>query len=67
MFIENHINCLHRKHVFEVPMAFCVSQERTSHSIGCPAGCSNEIEKPTCGSDGYIYRNECELKLLNCG
>ncbi|KAJ8973067.1 hypothetical protein NQ317_004404 [Molorchus minor] len=56
-----------RKHVFEVPMAYCVGQERTSHSIGCPAGCYNEIEKPTCGSDGFIYKSECELKLLNCG
>ncbi|KAJ8925409.1 hypothetical protein NQ315_009241 [Exocentrus adspersus] len=55
------------KHVFEVPMAYCVGQERTSHSIGCPTSCLNEIEKPTCGSDGYIYRSECELKLLNCG
>lgn len=58
------------KHVFEVPMAFCqVSQERTSNSIGfnCPEGCSGEKEKPTCGSDGHIYRSECELRLLNCG
>ncbi|CAH1111256.1 unnamed protein product [Psylliodes chrysocephalus] len=55
------------KHVFEVPMAYCASQERTSHGSSCPTGCKNEIEKPTCGSDGYIYRSECELKLLNCG
>nr|XP_023012352.1 agrin-like [Leptinotarsa decemlineata] len=55
------------KHVFEVPMAYCTSQERTSHSLSCPVGCKNEIEKPTCGSDGFVYRSECELKLLNCG
>ncbi|EFA06028.2 Agrin-like Protein [Tribolium castaneum] len=55
------------KHVFEVPMAYCASQERTSHSFGCPLGCGNEIEKPICGSDGYVYRHECEMKLLNCG
>nr|CAI5842728.1 unnamed protein product [Callosobruchus analis] len=55
------------KHVFEVPMAYCASQERTSHGSSCPIGCKNESEKPTCGSDGYIYRSECELKLLNCG
>ncbi|KAF5283957.1 hypothetical protein FQR65_LT13649 [Abscondita terminalis] len=55
------------KHVFEVPMAFCSSQERTSHSLSCPLGCANEIEKPTCGSDGNIYKNDCEIKMLNCG
>ncbi|XP_025831647.1 agrin isoform X2 [Agrilus planipennis] len=55
------------KHVFEVPMAFCTSQERTPHSTVCPTSCGNEIEKPTCGSDGYVYQSECELKLLNCG
>ncbi|KAG5872345.1 hypothetical protein JTB14_017029 [Gonioctena quinquepunctata] len=42
------------------------SRERTSHSLSCPTGCKNELEKPTCGSDGFIYRSECELKLLNC-
>ncbi|XP_060536138.1 serine protease inhibitor dipetalogastin [Cylas formicarius] len=54
------------KHVFEVPMAFCAAQERTA-STTCPLECANEIEKPTCGSDGYIYKSECELKMLNCG
>lgn len=58
---------LFRKHVFEVPMAYCTSQERTPHSTSCPPGCGNDIEKPTCGSDGNVYQNECELKLLNCG
>ncbi|XP_057656527.1 serine protease inhibitor dipetalogastin [Diorhabda carinulata] len=55
------------KHVFEVPMAYCVSQERTSQGGSCPTSCKSEIEKPTCGSDGFVYRSECELKLLNCG
>lgn len=49
-------------------MAYCTSQERTSHTgNGCPLGCQGESEKATCGSDGNIYNNECEMKLLNCG
>ncbi|KAI4467599.1 follistatin-related [Holotrichia oblita] len=56
------------KHIFEVPMAYCTSgQERRPHSIPCPVDCINEIDKPTCGSDGYIYKNDCELRMLNCG
>ncbi|KAG8037555.1 hypothetical protein G9C98_005765, partial [Cotesia typhae] len=57
------------KHVFEVPMSFCVSRERNSGSVGnaCPLDCKDEPEVQVCGSDGNIYRNECELKMLNCG
>nr|BAM19105.1 follistatin [Papilio polytes] len=55
------------KHVFEVPMAFCVSQERTSGGESCPTDCSGQKEKLVCGSDENIYRNECEMKMLNCG
>ncbi|XP_015171859.1 PREDICTED: serine protease inhibitor dipetalogastin [Polistes dominula] len=57
------------KHVFEVPMSFCVSRERTSGSQlnACPLDCRHEPEVPTCGSDGNIYRNECEMQMLNCG
>ncbi|XKL66702.1 hypothetical protein PGB90_010122 [Kerria lacca] len=57
------------KHVFEVPMAFCLSQERDRHGVAnaCPINCQGEKEKPTCGSDGNIYKNECEMKMLNCG
>ncbi|XP_063217417.1 agrin [Bacillus rossius redtenbacheri] len=53
------------KHVFEVPMAFCMTHERTASS--CPISCEAQPERHTCGSDGSIYRNECELKMLNCG
>ncbi|KAE8749033.1 hypothetical protein FOCC_FOCC004200 [Frankliniella occidentalis] len=65
------------KHVFEVPMSFCMTQERTSGGSGgaaasaasasCPTSCDGEKERLTCGSDGNVYRSECELKMLNCG
>ncbi|PZC77106.1 serine protease inhibitor dipetalogastin [Helicoverpa zea] len=55
------------KHVFEVPMAFCVSQERTSGGESCPKDCLGQKEKLVCGSDEMVYRNECEMKMLNCG
>nr|CAD7434128.1 unnamed protein product [Timema monikensis] len=55
------------KHVFEVPMSFCVTQERSGNGNGCPLSCDGQLERPTCGSDGNIYRHECELKMLNCG
>ncbi|KPJ18481.1 Agrin [Papilio machaon] len=58
---------VYKKHVFEVPMAFCVSQERTSGGEYCPTDCSGHKEKLVCGSDENIYRNECEMKMLNCG
>jgi len=53
--------------VFEVPMSFCVSHERNANGNGCPLNCEGEDESLTCGSDGNVYRNECELKMLNCG
>lgn len=68
-----------RKHVFEVPMSFCMTQERTSGGSGaggagassaaaaCPTTCEGEKERLTCGSDANVYRSECELKMLNCG
>ncbi|CAH0386305.1 unnamed protein product [Bemisia tabaci] len=56
------------KHVFEVPMAFCMTQERNRNgaSNACPVSCDDEKDRLTCGSDGNIYRNECEMKMLNC-
>lgn len=57
------------KHVFEVPMAFCLSQERNrvGSANACPVSCEKEKDRMTCGSDGNVYRNECEMKMLNCG
>lgn len=59
-----------RKHVFEVPMAFCMSQERNPAGAdegSCPTSCEKEKERLTCGSDGNVYRSECEMNMLNCG
>lgn len=44
-----------RKHVFEVPMSYCVRDRRAEN--GCPksATCDNEPFVPVCGSDGNIY------------
>lgn len=59
------------KHVFEVPISFCMTQERTggaSNYLGdCPTSCDNEEDKIVCGSDGNVYSSQCELKMLNCG
>lgn len=57
------------KHVFEVPMAYCLSQERNPSAVAsaCPTTCEKEKERLTCASDGNIYRNDCEMKMLNCG
>lgn len=57
------------KHVFEVPMAYCLSQERNrvGSSNACPVNCDKEKDRLTCSSDGNVYRSECEMKMLNCG
>ncbi|XP_049834281.1 serine protease inhibitor dipetalogastin [Schistocerca gregaria] len=58
------------KHVFEVPMAFCVAGDRLaspSSAKDCPLSCQGQPLKPTCGSDGAVYRSDCELRMLNCG
>lgn len=58
------------RHVFEVPLSFCMSQEtRNSNNYlnDCPTSCENEEQKTVCGSDSNIYPSLCELKMLNCG
>lgn len=63
------------KHVFEVPISFCMSQERAGGSSAaatnkiedCPTDCVREAQQMICGSDGNVYTSMCELKMLNCG
>lgn len=59
------------KHIFEVPISFCMTQERTGTAGNqvedCPTDCSKTEQKMVCGSDGNIYSSSCELKMLNCG
>ncbi|XP_014241941.1 agrin [Cimex lectularius] len=33
----------------------------------CPDSCDDAETSPTCGSDGNVYRSECDLKRLTCG
>jgi len=35
-------------------------------SLSCPNYCQNIID-PVCGEDGKIYRNDCEMRKINCG
>ena len=33
----------------------------------CPIDCRAEEDDHVCGSDGNIYRNQCELEKITCG
>ena len=55
---------LNRKHVYEVPVPFCLNR---LYRTECPLDCSKKAFDPVCGSDGNIYSNICEMKKLTCG
>lgn len=52
------------KHVYEVPVPFCLNQ---LYRTACPTDCANEDLEPVCGSDGNVYPNLCQMKKLTCG
>ena len=41
-------------------------QAKKFRSLPCPKYCSKDIS-PVCGSDGKIYKNDCERRKINCG
>jgi len=47
----------------------CLASEtgaKKFRSLPCPKYCSKDIS-PVCGSDGKIYKNDCERRKINCG
>ncbi|TRY69282.1 hypothetical protein TCAL_08082, partial [Tigriopus californicus] len=52
------------KHVYDVPVPFCLNK---LYRTDCPGDCSDQPEDLVCGSDGNVYRNDCELKKMTCG
>lgn len=41
------------------------SSFRTFRALTCPTYCSKDVD-PVCGSDGVIYKNECDMRKRTC-
>ena len=54
----------HHFQVFDVPVPFCLNK---LYRTDCPIDCRAEEDDQVCGSDGNIYRNQCELEKITCG
>ncbi|GAB6022272.1 hypothetical protein CHUAL_014184 [Chamberlinius hualienensis] len=53
------------KHVYEIPMVYCIMSREEYKD--CPKDCQGLNQTKLCGSDGNVYNNECELRMLTCG
>ena len=49
--------------IFPVPEP--VSARKRWRSLSCPGYCPKDVD-PVCGTDGIIYKNDCELRKRTC-
>ncbi len=39
--------------------------KRYWRALSCPTYCSDDVD-PVCGSDGVIYKNDCDMRKRTC-